>query len=350
MSKTFYKALGKTEQWPNLIGASPASLTYDDVLLIPQNSDIKSRSSVEIKVQFGPYTLTKPIISAPMDTITGERMARELARLGAIGTIPRGDINERLRICEVLTKDNVPAVYCVGLKNAFDEAKLLKEKGAKVILIDVAHGGMRLVKEMAKRIKEELELYVIAGNIVAYDEAKSYRQLGVDVARVGVGPGGMCITRLVAGTGFPQLSAIFETTSANIPVIADGGIKKPADFAKAIAAGATLVMIGSLFAGYDETPGEIKNGKKHARGQASAEYMKDNGVETGEFRTAEGVALEVPVKGPVKKLVDELMGGLRSAMTYAGADSVEEFQKKAIFCLVSPSAVKEGTPWLSDLV
>src|ERR1035437_7301089 len=154
MSKVFYKALGKTEEWPNLTGTLPASLTYDDVLLIPQNSDVKSRSSVEIMVKFGPYILTKPIISAPMDTITGERMARAFARLGAIGTIPRGDITERLRICEVLTKDNVPAVYCVGLKSAYDESKLLKEKGAKVILIDVAHGGMRLVREMAKKIKK----------------------------------------------------------------------------------------------------------------------------------------------------------------------------------------------------
>ncbi len=349
MSKVFYKALGKTEEWPNLTGTLPSSLTYDDVLLIPQNSEVKSRSSVEIKVQFGPYTLTKPIISAPMDTITGERMVRELARLGALGTIPRGDITQRLKICETLTKDNVPAVYCVGLKNGYEEAKLLGEKGAKVILVDVAHGGMRAVREVAQKIKNELGLYVIAGNIVTYSEAVELKKSQVDVARVGVGPGGMCITRLVAGTGFPQLSAVFETTSANIPVIADGGIKKPADFAKAIAAGASLVMIGSLFAGYDETPGAVKNGKKFARGQASASYMKDNGVETGEFRTAEGISLEVPVKGPVEKLIDELMGGLRSAMTYAGAQSLEEFQQKAVFTAVSPTVLNESKPWLADL-
>ena len=349
MSKTFYKALGNTEEWPNITGATPASLTYDDVLLIPQNSEVKSRSSVEIKVQFGPYTLTKPIISAPMDTITGERMARELARLGAIGTIPRGDINERLKICEALTKDKVPVVYCVGLKNAYEEAKLLKEKGAEVILIDVAHGGMKLIREMAKRIKEELKLYVIAGNIVTFDEAMEYKKDHVDVARVGVGPGGTCKTRLVAGTGFPQLSAIFETTLVGIPVIADGGIRKSADFAKAIAAGATIAMIGSIFAGTNETPGEVKNGKKMARGQASAEYMKDNGVETGEFRSAEGISIEVPVKGPVEDVVDELMGGLRSAMAYAGAKNIEEFQKKSIFCLVSFSVGKESIPWLSNM-
>ena len=189
MSKTFYKALGKTEQWPNLVGASPASLTYDDVLLIPQNSNIKSRSSVEIKVQFGPYTLTKPIISAPMDTITGERMARELARLGAIGIIPRLEMIERAAICERLTRDNIPAVYAVGLRHGFEEAKALKESGAKVILVDVAHGGMKLVRETAKKIKDELGLFVIAGNIVTYDEAKTYQESKIDMLRVGVGPG-----------------------------------------------------------------------------------------------------------------------------------------------------------------
>jgi IMP dehydrogenase len=349
MSKIFYKALGKTEQWPNLTGANPVSLTYDDVLLVPQNSEVKSRSSVEIKVQFGPYILTKPIISAPMDTITGERMVRELARLGAIGILPRGEINERSEVCKRLSQENIPAVYAVGLKNGFEEAKILEVVGAKMVLIDVAHGGMKSVRELAQKIKKELKLWVIAGNIVTFPEAVEYKKAGVDIARVGVGPGGMCITRLVAGTGFPQLSAVFETTSAGIPVIADGGIKKPADFAKAIAAGATLVMIGSLFAGYDETPGEVKNGKKHARGQASAEYMKDNGVETGEFRTAEGIALEVSAKGPVEKLIDELMGGLRSAMTYAGAENIKDFQQKAQFCIVSSSVQSESIPWLSTM-
>lgn len=349
MSKIFYKALGKKEEWPNITGVNPASLTYDDVLLVPQNSKIVSRSHVETKVKFGPYTLTKPIISAPMDTISGEDMARELAALGAIGTIPRGDIFKRLEICEKFTKDNIPAVYCVGLKNGFEEAKQLKEKGAKIILIDVAHGGMEQVKALAQKIKKQLKLFVIAGNIVNFDEANEYKKHEIDIARVGVGPGGTCITRLVAGTGFPQLSAVFDTTSANIPVIADGGIKKPADFAKAIAAGAGVVMIGSLFAGTDETPGEVKNGKKLVRGQASATYMKDNGVETGEFRSAEGVTLEVNTKGPIKNLIEELMGGLRSAMTYAGAETIEDFHKKALFCIISPSVREESKPWLSEM-
>ena len=348
MSKIFYKALGKKETWPDLTWANPTTLTYDDVLLMPQNSSVVSRSSVDTSVKFGPYKLEKPIIAAPMDTISGEKMIRKLAELGAIGILPRGDIKERLTLCEIFTQEKIPCVYAVGLKNGMEEATLLKEKGAEMILVDVAHGGMERVKQLAHEIKKKLGVYVIAGNIVSYEQAREYKKHDIDWARVGVGPGGLCITRLVAGTGFSQLSAVFETTSADIPVIADGGIKGPGHFAKAIAAGAGMVMIGSLFAGTDEAPGEVVKGFKVARGQASAEYMKDNGVETGEFRTAEGISIKVPVKGPVEKIVNDLMGGLRSAMTYSGAESLEDFQKKAEFALVSESGREESKPWLKD--
>lgn len=348
MSKIFYDSLGRTSKWPKLKSSSPSSLTYDDVLLVPQNSEITSRESVETKVKFGPYTLTKPIISAPMDTISGEKMVRKLASLGAIGTLPRGDINERLRLCREFSKENIPCLYAIGLKNGLKEAEELKKAGAKAILIDVAHGGMSQVRKLAKEIKTKLKLYVVAGNIVTYPQALAYKKGSVDIARVGVGPGGLCITRLVAGSGFPQLSAIFETTASGIPVIADGGIKKPADFAKAVAAGATVVMIGSLFAGCDETPGEVVGGFKTARGQASKDYMKDTGVSTGEFRAAEGISIRVATKGPVENVINDLMGGLRSAMTYAGAENIKDFQKKAVFSIISGRTQEENKPWLSD--
>jgi IMP dehydrogenase len=346
MSKTFYKSLGEKEIWPNITGVNPSSLTYDDVLLVPQNSDIISREVVDTSVKFGPYKLSKPIITAPVDTIVGEKMIREFARLGALGILPRGDINERVEICERFSKEGIPSVYDVGLKNGLEEAKLLKDKGAKAILVDVANGGMRRTKELARDIKRKLGLWVIAGNIVTYEQANDYKNYGIDVARVGVGPGGLCITRLVAGAGFPQLSAIFETTAANLPVIADGGIRKPADFVKAIAAGATLVMCASIFAGTDETPGKVINGHKIARGQASESYMKDNGIETGEFRAAEGISIRVKQKGPVKNIIEEFMGGLRSAMTYAGTNNLKEFREKAVFCKISESTLSENEPWL----
>ncbi len=352
MSKVFYKALGQTEIWPNLTGIYPSSLTYDDVLLVPQNSTISSRQTVNTTIEFGPYTLTRPVITAPMDTISGETMIRALASFGAIGTLPRGNLEVRNKLCKEFTKETIPCVYAIGLKNGMEEAKTLVKSGAKILLLDVAHGGLVSVIELAKEIKSRFKkIFLIAGNIVTYDEAKAYAESNsIDILRVGVGPGGLCKTRIVAGSGFPQLSAVFETESVGLPVIADGGVKHPADVAKAIAAGATIVMMGSQFAGTDETPGDYTlKGMKVARGQASSEYMKDSGIETSEFRSAEGISVEVAPRGPVKNVVDELMGGLRSAMSYAGAQNIKEFQKKAQFVYVSSAAKDEGHPWIKKI-
>ncbi len=351
MSKIFYKYLGNTETWPDISNVYPSSLTYDDVYLVPQTSPVASRSVVKTSVKLGPYTLTKPIVSAPMDTISGVKMIETLAGLGALGTLPRGDLEERKDICKKFTKKNVPCMYAIGLKNGLDEAKELKKCGAELVVVDVAHGGSVAAQELAAEIKKKFKMTVVVGNIVTYDEIQSYKKFGIDIAKVGVGPGGLCKTRTVAGTGFPQLSAIFETAYSGLPVIADGGIKQAGDFAKAIAAGATTVMIGSLFAGTDETPGDYTmNGKKLARGQASLEYMKDNNISTNEFRAAEGISVEVDPRGPVSRIIEELMGGLRSAMTYAGATSIEEFQKKAQFIMVSSSAQREGIPWIKKVL
>jgi len=152
----------------------------------------------------------------------------------------------------------------------------------------------------------------------------------------------LCITRLVAGAGVPQMAAVLETAESGLQIIADGGIRKPADFAKAIAAGASLIMIGSLLAGTEETPGEVIGGKKKARGQASADYMKDNGVELGEFRAAEGIYTMVEVKGSAEHVIKDLAAGLRSAMSYTGASNLKEFQEKSQFVLVSKATIREN--------
>lgn len=348
MSKVFYKSLGKTQTWPDLYQINPSSLTYDDVLLLPQISNINSRLEIDTSIKFGPYTLTKPIIAAPMDTIVGEKMARKMGQIGAIAALPREDIDKKAKICKKLTTEDLPCIYTVGLKNGMEDTKLLYNSGAKVILVDVAHGGLVRSIELAKKIKEKFKIFVITGNIANYDEAMYYKKMKIDAAKVGIGPGGLCSTRLIAGAGFPQLSAIFETTSAGIPVIADGGIRKPGDFAKAIAAGACTIMVGSIFGGTDETPGEVINGQKNVRGQASSSYMKDNGVSENQFRAAEGISTKVNVKGPVAEVVEQLMGGLRSAMSYTGTKSITEFQKKAVFVKISRATLNENIPWLES--
>jgi IMP dehydrogenase len=350
MSKEFYRGLGVTETYPNITGVSPTSLTYEDVLLVPQMSEINSRKEVDISTQFGPYELKIPVMSAPMDTITGEKMVRELARLGAIGTFPRQkNVDVSARVCRQFSNENIPCVYAIGLGEATRDAWILKQSGAKMLLLDVAHGGMERVVETAKLIKKMTDLWVIAGNITTYNQAKAYQESdGIDIARVGVGGGGLCSTRVVTGTGFPQLSAIFETTSSGIYVIADGGIKKPGDVAKALAAGAGIVMLGSMLAGTEECPGEVINGKKVVRGQASESYMKDNGVSIGEHRAAEGITTEVEYRGKVENIIYEIAGGLRSAFSYVGARNLKEFQEKAQFVITSPSTREENRPHINS--
>lgn len=343
MSKNFYQALGKIETWPNLSNTHPASLTYDDVLLVPQaRTEVGSRRETDISVKFGPFTLEKPIVTAPMDTVSGEKMARLMHQMGGLTFMPRVFIDEALAACKSLQKDKINAVYSIGLKHAFEDAKAFKKLGAKVLLLDVAHGGMQSIIDAAAEIQEKLKMTVIAGNIVSYDQAMTYKEAGLKIARVGVGGGGMCITRLVAGAGFPQLSAVFETVSSGLEVIADGGIRKPADFAKAIAAGASVIMVGSMLAGTEEAPGQVVGGVKKARGQASEDYMKDNGSKLGEFRSAEGIMTMVPYKGSAEWIINDLIGGLRSAMSYVGAKNIKEFQAKAQFVIASQAAQGEG--------
>lgn len=343
MSKTFYHALGKTETWPNISAAHPASLTYDDVLIVPQASTkITSRKETDISVQFGPFKLQKPIVTAPMDTVSGEEMAALMHRIGGLTFMPRVSAQEALAACARLQKAGIDAVYSIGLKDALINATQFKKLGAKALLLDVAHGGMEEIIHTAAEIQEKLKITVIAGNIVSYDQALSYKKAGLTIARVGVGGGGMCITRLVAGAGFPQFSAVLETVESGLEIIADGGIRKPADFAKAIAAGARVIMIGSIVTGTKEAPGEVVDGFKKARGQASEDYMKDNGSKLGEFRSAEGIMTMVSYKGSAESIINDLVGGLRSAMSYTGAKNIKEFQKKTQFVVASQAAQGEG--------
>lgn len=345
MSRVFRGPLGSQQEWPSLDGVSPLSVTYDDVLLVPQaNTEIKSRSEVDTSIEFGPYKLKIPIISSPMDTIGSESMIRKLAELGAIGSLPRGDTEENLKICEKLSSENIPCVYTIGIKDAFDMALKLKNKGAKFIMIDVAHGGQKQVVQAASEIINKLEIDLIVGNIATYTQAKWYKNNGIKYAKVGVGPGSVCMTRIVTGTGIPQLSAVFDTSSCGIKVIADGGIKYSGDVAKAIAAGANMVMIGSLLAGTDETPGIVQDGKKLYRGQASVSFMTDNHISTNGQRSAEGISTFIDCKGPVKEVIDSIYGGLRSAMSYSGASNINQFQSKSQFVIVSHATQKENIP------
>ncbi len=343
MSKFFYSGLGKTQEWPELPHTNPMSLSYDDVLIAPRNSKVISRSDVDTSVRLGPYTLTLPIISAPMDTITGEEMARTLHSVGAIAALPRNPVEDSIAVCKRLSRDKVPCIYAVGLKGGMDHAKKLIENGAEVLLLDVANGGTDTVRKQALELKA-LGVTIILGNIATYEQAMQYKKDGIDIARVGIGGGGLCTTRIKTGVGTPQLAAILDTVASGIPVIADGGIHYPGDVAKALAAGAKVVMIGSMFGGAEETPGAVVDGKKIVRGQASATYMEDNKVKRSKHRTAEGITTEVQAIGSVRDILDDLSGGLRSSMAYVGAHTLDEFYERTQFTVISGATQKENLP------
>jgi IMP dehydrogenase len=233
--------------------------------------------------------------------------------------------------------------------------------GADCIVVDIAHGDSHLEIEMIKNICRNFpNAQIIGGNVATADGTKRLIDAGVDAVKVGVGPGSICITRNVAGSGVPQLTAVIECAEAarqyGIPIIADGGIRQPGDLAKAIAAGAQTAMIGSLLAGTDESPGLVMTRKGHrykaSRGMASREANIDRKQREGDDVTqeeieeyvAEGVEAAVPYRGRAREVLNQLVGGLQSGMSYSGAHSVEEFQQKAIFVRMTGAGLKESGP------
>ena len=235
------------------------------------------------------------------------------------------------------------------------------EAGADCIVVDIAHGDSHLEIEMIRNIHKHFpQAQIVGGNVASADGTKRLIEAGVDAVKVGVGPGSICITRMVAGSGVPQLTAIIECSEAareyGIPIIADGGIRQPGDVAKALAAGAQTVMIGSMLAGTDESPGMIMTRRGHrykaSRGMASLEAnIKRNKREGNDLTqeeiedyVAEGVEAAVPYRGRAREVLTQLVGGLQSGMSYSGAHTVEEFQEKAIFVRMTGAGLKESGP------
>lgn len=235
------------------------------------------------------------------------------------------------------------------------------EAGADCIVVDIAHGDSELELEMIKSICRRFpDVEIIGGNVATADGTKRLIDAGASAVKVGVGPGSICITRVVAGSGVPQLTAVMECAEAarqyGIPIIADGGIRQPGDLAKAIAAGAQTAMIGSLLAGTDESPGLIMTRRGHrykaSRGMASLEANIDRNKREGNDLTheeieeyvAEGVEAAVPYRGKAREVLTQLVGGLQSGMSYSGAHSIEEFQQKAIFVRMTGAGLKESGP------
>ncbi len=332
------------------------SFTFDDVLIRPAASTMEpAEASLEISI--GGINLLVPFLSAAMDKVTEEKMAVALGKLGGLGVLHRNcSIEEQVRMVKEVKKAGVRVAAACG-PFAGDRAQALDEAGCDVIVVDCAHGHNLNVVARAKKIKKNLNnAKMIFGNIATAEAAKEACKFA-DAIKIGVGPGSICTTRLISGVGVPQLSAILEVVSVaarkGIPVIADGGIRTSGDIAKALAAGASAVMLGNLFAGTDETPGEIikKNGKKFKeyRGMGSKSVIesaagKERYFTHGRKAVPEGVEALVPYKGPVADVVASLTSGIQVSMGYVGARNLKEFHKKAKFIRITSASIAEGKP------
>ena len=335
---------------------SVRGLTFDDVLLVPGYNGIKSRQNVTTTVSILGREFGIPLISSNMDTITGSEMANAIISLGGMAILHRFvTIEGNVQMFKAVSQPNRVGIS-IGLgKDGLDRAEALIAAGASIICVDVAHGHSKEVNRTIKELRESYHdnILIIAGNVATYAGADYLSAAGADMIKVGVGAGSVCTTRIKTGFGVPQLSAIQDCRKVDRAIISDGGIKVPADAVKALAAGADFVMLGGMLAGTDETPGEAvektnaegdKVKIKRFRGMASREAQEDFMGSMSDWKTAEGVAVEVPCRGPVKNIVQDLMGGLRSGMTYCGASTLKDLQRKAQFLEITPSVRAEGMP------
>ena len=346
------------------------ALTFDDVTLVPKYSEILP-SDVDTSIKLTSNLKLKiPLLSSAMDTVTESKMAIAVAKAGGLGIIHRNlDIKKQIIEIKKVKKVKLLVGAAVGAgPNEFKRAELILRENIDMIVVDTAHGHTKKVSEIIKFIKKikSKKTALCAGNIATPDAAKFLLKLGVDVIKVGIGPGSICTTRLVAGIGVPQLSAILNVRSGiknkNIKIISDGGIKYSGDLAKAFAAGADAVMIGSLLAGSDEAPGKLikRNGKlfKSFRGMGSVGAMNKGSADRYFQIKQKDVSKYVPegvegfakYKGKVEKIIFKLIGGLKSSMGYLGSKQIKYLRDKPQFVKITKAGFYESMVHNVDII
>ncbi len=338
------------------------ALTFDDVLLTPKYSEILPSEVTTNTSLSKNLNLKIPIISSAMDTVTESKMAIAIAKAGGIGVIHRNlDIKSQIsEINKVKSKKLLVGAAVGAGPLEYKRAEAILKANVDLIVVDTAHGHTKKVGEIIRKIKKlkSNKTTLCAGNIATTEAAKFLIKLGAEVIKVGIGPGSICTTRLVAGIGVPQLSAILAVRKGvgrkKVTIIADGGIKFSGDISKALAAGADAVMIGSLFAGTNESPGKIikKNGKlfKNFRGMGSIGAMNkgsaDRYFQTKQKDTSkyvpEGVEGLVKYKGSVEKIIYRLIGGLKSSMGYLGKKKIINLRNKPKFVKITKAGFYES--------
>jgi IMP dehydrogenase len=354
-------------------------LTFDDLLLLPNYSDVLP-SAVITKTLFSQnLEINIPVVSSAMDTVTEARMASMMASLGGLGIIHKNltpDLQtqqveavkqihidkKKFPLATLDKKERLMVGAAVGVSDKeFERAQKLIKAHIDVIIVDTAHGHSKGVIEMVKKLRKNYKtLEIVAGNVATAQACLDLIKAGVNGIKVGIGPGSICTTRVVAGIGVPQMHAIFSCREIclkhKVPFISDGGIQFSGDIVKAIAGGANSVMIGSLFAGTDESPGELVHyqgrsfkvyrgmGSMGAMGLGSKDRYAQSDVHDTSKLVPEGIEGQVPYCGSVEQAVYQLIGGLRSGMGYLGAKTIVEMQKKAKFIKISQASLKESHP------
>lgn len=356
-------------------------ITFDDVLLIPAESHVLP-NEVDLSTQLAPnLKLNIPLISAGMDTVTEGRMAAAMAKMGGLGVVHK-NLSIQAQADEVRLAKNTPVTAedthaavdkdgkllvaaAVGVtSDTFERAEALFEAGADAIVIDTAHGHSAGVLRKIKEIRDHFpEKTLIAGNVATAEGTRALFEAGVDVVKVGIGPGSICTTRVVAGVGVPQLTAIYDAADVarefGKPIIADGGIKYSGDVVKALAAGGNAVMLGSMLSGTEEAPGDVQQGAdgrlvKSYRGMGSVGAMSQQhgssdryfqgGVNEANKLVPEGIEAVVSYKGTVRNVVYQILGGLRSGMGYCGAENIQKLIDTAQFVRISNAGLRESHP------
>ena len=352
------------------------ALTFDDVLLVPQYSEITpDMADVSTKLT-NTFKMNVPFLSAAMDTVSEHKLVTALALAGGLGVIHKNmSIADQAKEVEMVKNyefDNEKnkrvlidkkGRLCVGAAigvtaDMMDRVHALMDAGVDVFVLDSAHGDSKNIINAIKNLRLEYpSMELIAGNVATYVGALDLMKAGASAVKVGMGPGSICTTRIIAGIGVPQLQAVMDCARAskemNVPIIADGGIKYSGDVVKALAAGANTVMLGGLFATCEEAPGDIyeSNGKKYRtyRGMGSIEAMAkgstDRYFQTGHKKfVAEGVQGIVEVKTTVEELVFQLIGGLKAGMGYCGSKDIPTLQEKGTFIKITNNALLESHP------
>jgi len=336
------------------------ALSYGDILLTPQYSDIKSRSEIDIggTLRQGyehrhAGALRLPIIASPMDTISESKMAIAMSQAGGLAILHRyNTIEEQCSLVEEVLWENDTAAAIGATGDYLDRATALYEAGVRIFCIDVAHGHHIHVKNALHELRKVFEdgVHIMAGNVATFEGFIDLASWGASSVRIGIGGGSICSTRIQTGHGIPTLESILATRVArqqgqfrDVKVIADGGLRSAGDMVKALACGADFVMVGSLLAGTDECPSAVlqtSKGKfKTYRGMASKDAQIDW---RGKTSSLEGISTVVPCRGPVADVLQDLGRGIRSGLSYSGARTIPELQERARFVIQSSAGRKES--------